>query len=350
MNLVTDYLSELIATARRGWHAFWFTPSDTATLGLIRILAGAMLFYSHLVWSLDLEAFFGQHAWLSADAVGAFNRGGFTWSYFWLIDSPMLLWTVHIVALVVFALLTLGLFSRVVSVLAWLMAVSYVNRVPGALFGLDQINVMLAMYLMIGPCGASYSLDRLLAARRAGKRVGELPPAPPSVAGNVAIRLIQCHMCVIYLFAGLSKLAGESWWDGSALWLSFANLEYQSLDMTWLSDWPRAVSLLTHISIAWEVSYIALVWPRLTRPIVVALAIPLHLGIAFCLGMMTFGLIMLVGNLAFVSPTLVRALLDRRPQRDMAGESVDVAAKANEASGGQRPNRRTVAPSTAKRS
>ena len=39
-----------------GWNRFWFTPADPATLGAIRIFAGAMLFYTHLVWSLDLPA------------------------------------------------------------------------------------------------------------------------------------------------------------------------------------------------------------------------------------------------------------------------------------------------------
>jgi hypothetical protein len=44
------------------------------------------------------------------------------------------------------------------------------------------------------------------------------------------------------------------------------------------------------------------------------LAVPLHMGIAICLGMVTFGLIMLVGNLAFVPPSLVRALFCGRGQ------------------------------------
>ena len=72
------------------------------------------------------------------------------------------MWTVHIVALVVFFLLTIGFFSRTMAVLAFLFAVSYANRItPGAYFGLDKINCMLAMYLMLGPCGARYSIDRL---------------------------------------------------------------------------------------------------------------------------------------------------------------------------------------------
>ena len=45
--------------------------------------------------------------------------------------------------MVVFALFTLGLFTRVTSILSLLTAVSYANRVPAALFGLDQINIML---------------------------------------------------------------------------------------------------------------------------------------------------------------------------------------------------------------
>ena len=318
MTLLRAYILELTHSASEGWQRFWFTPADTATLGLIRILAGAMLFYTHLVWSLDLEAFFGPQAWISAEAFGQLKRDSYMWTYLTAIDSTALLWAAHLAALMVFAALMLGLFSRTAAVLAYLIAVAYAHRTPAALFGLDQINVMLAMYLMIGPCGGSYSLDRWLAARRAG---GRLPPSPPSVSGNVAIRLIQCHMCIIYLFAGLSKLSGESWWAGSALWLSFANLEYQSLDMTWMAGWPRVISLMTHISIAWEVSYCALVWPRLTRPLVIALAIPLHMGIAICLGMMTFGLVMLIGNVAFISPWLVRAAIDRLFARQRGTQS-----------------------------
>jgi hypothetical protein len=41
----------------------------------------------------------------------------------------------------------------------------------------------------------------------------------------------------------------------------------------------------------------------------------MHLGIAFCMGMITFGLVMLIGNLAFVAPWLVRSVVERRDPR-----------------------------------
>lgn len=292
-----------------GWNRFWFEPTDPATLAAIRICTGAMLFYTHAVWGLELTTFFGRNGWLSPEAVSRLQEGSYAWSYLWWFESPAALWTVHIAALLVFAMLTIGLYTRVVAVLAFIAAAAYVGRATGALFGLDQINVMLAMYLMVGPAGDAFSVDRWLQARKAGGP----PPVRKSWSANVAIRLIQLHMCVIYMFAGMGKLTGPAWWDGNAMWMAFGNLEYQSLDMTWMAEWPRAMNLMAHVTVYWELFYVALVWPRLSRPVVLLLAIPLHMGIAICLGMITFGLIMLVANMAFVSPELVRTIIGWLP-------------------------------------
>ncbi len=313
--MIREYFRELRVATWQGWNQFWFTPRDPATLGVIRICTGLMLFYTHLVWSKDLLGFLGREGRLSLDFVERFQRSSFAWSHLLWVDSPAAIWAIHLFALAVFALLTVGFASRTMSVLAFLLTVSYAHRAVGALFGLDQINIMLSLYLMVGPCGDEYSVDRQL------NRIKK--PGDPSVTANIAIRLIQVHMCVIYLFAGLGKLLGASWWDGTAMWLSLANYEYQSIDMTWLGHWPWLINILTHITVFWEVSYCVLVWPRLTRPLVVFLAIPLHLGIAICLGMITFGTAMLIGNLAFVSSSLIRHLCDRR-----AGEGATPATTA----------------------
>lgn len=328
MNAVFGYFRELTSAAVRGWNRFWFVPVDPATLGLVRIFAGMMLLYTHLVWGLDLEGFFGNQGWLSPESMRAYlfqpppdvtvEAAGQPWeqlprfawapSHFWLVQSPAGMWTVHVIALVVFLLLTLGLFTRVVSVLAFLFALSYIHRVPAGTFGLDQINALLAMYLMVGPAGAWYSLDRLLAGWRSPEA---LPPAEPRAGANIAIRLIQVHMCVIYFFAGASKLLGDSWWDGTAIWMSMANAEYQTIDMYWLAWYPEWIDLATVVTVAWELFFCVLIWPRLTRPLMLAGAVVLHLGIGICLGMMTFGLVMLIGCLAFVPPEVVRSIVDR---------------------------------------
>ena len=331
-----SYLSEIW----EAWDGFWFSPTSPSTLSAIRVLAGAMLLYTHLVWSMDLGAFFSAEGWLPAQMMDAAelanndpDREGpeptaarLTWTHFSLIKTPTLMWTVHIVALMVFFLLTIGLFSRTMALFALLFAVSYANRItPGAYFGLDKINCMLALYLIVGPCGARYSVDRLWRLRRGGPT-----EVPPSVTANLAIRLIQVHMCIIYLFSGIGKLHGYQWMSGEASWLSFAMLEYQSLDMTWLAKWPRLLNFMTPATVFWELSYCALVWPRLTRPWVLLMAVFVHGGIILFLGMPTFGLVMLIGNLAFVSPKTIRKFFDPVARRI----SLAIVGKASRAGGG----------------
>jgi hypothetical protein len=301
------------------WNRFWFTPADPATLSLIRLLAGALMLYTHFVWSFDLEGFIGPNGYIPVDFlrerihtppptadVPDPSPMWSVWSIFFWIESSWLLWTVHILAIVVFAMLALGLFSRTAAVLGFALAVQYAHRVtPGAYFGLDKANCMLAMYLMLGPCGARYSLDRLWKLRR-----GQAAEPAPSPSANLAIRLLQIHLCIVYLFSGLAKLGGGSWRTGSAVWWAAANYEYQSLDMTWLANWPMLVALLTHATVFWELFYCALVWNRFTRALTLWMAMAVHAGIGLFLGMITFGAAMIIANLSFLKPQTVRRWVD----------------------------------------
>jgi hypothetical protein len=280
-----------------------------------------MMFYTHLVWALDLMSFVGPNSWVNTDLSRQLHAGTYAWSYLWYVESPTLIWVLHIGGLIVFAALTIGLFSRISSILAFIITVSYCHRLQGALFGLDQVNGMLALYLMIGPCGAVYSVDHWLKQRKSG----EHRPVP-SRSGNIAIRLIQLHMCIMYLFAGVAKMRGETWWDGSAVWFAVANLEYQSMDLTWLVRWPILISVITHATVFWETFYPVLIWPRLTRPIFLLMAVLVHGGIALALGMITFGLAMLIGNIAFIPPDLIEAVTRRFSKRATQPESVAVPA------------------------
>ncbi|MEM6798338.1 MAG: HTTM domain-containing protein [Planctomycetota bacterium] len=321
------------------WDAFLFTPTDPATLCLIRVLAGAMLLYTHAIWTNDLGGFFGSEGYLPQEVIDASHQARFvdpenprwTFSYFDYLSEGWLLWLVHSANLVVFFCLMIGLFSRTMAVIACMAALSYATRVtPGAFFGLDKINCLLALYLTLGPCGARYSIDRLWALRRQAKRGGAPPmETPPSISANVAIRLIQMHMCVVYLFSGLGKLQGIRWWDGSATWFAIASTEYRSLDMTWLAGWIPLVEFLTHATIALELFYCCLVWNRWTRPWVLLGAISMHAFIGGAMGMITFALVMIFGNLAFFRPVTVRRFCDpiaRRVTLALVGEPAPTEA------------------------
>lgn len=303
---VRQWFGDLLAV----WNQFWFQPTQPHTLALIRILAGAMLLYTHAVWTLDLEAFLGPNSWLNRDAALAMNRSPYAWSFWWWVDSPTAIWAIHLIALVIFFLLLIGCATRWVAPISFLLTLAYCHRLPGAMFGLDQVNAMLAMYLMLGPSGAVYSVDAAWCRRRR-LTATQSKPSDLRVSANIAIRLIQVHMCIVYLFGGITKLKGTMWWDGSAVWFALANQEYRTWDLTWLGQWPWLIALMTHLTVFWETFYPVLIWPRLTRPVMLIMAVAVHGGIALFLGMSTFGLAMLIGNLAFIAPERIDSLISR---------------------------------------
>ena len=51
------------------WHRFWFAPGDPTTLGFMRVVTGLLVVYTHLTYSLDLQAFFGNFGWYGASYV-----------------------------------------------------------------------------------------------------------------------------------------------------------------------------------------------------------------------------------------------------------------------------------------
>lgn len=133
MNAIWKAVQSWLKDVVDGWDQFWFTAIDPATLASIRFFTGLLLLYTHLIWSLDLSAFFGSQGWISGDLLQQTweSQGGanhYFWSHFLSIHSTSLLWVAHGFAILVFLMLALGAFSRTSAVLAFLLTVSYMHR------------------------------------------------------------------------------------------------------------------------------------------------------------------------------------------------------------------------------
>jgi hypothetical protein len=283
------------------WNQFWFTPADPLPLAVIRIGAGTLLAWAAFVWLLDADAFFGADGWQRPENVWRMNDQPWQWSWYFAAGSPGAVRLLTGLTLVAAVMLALGIATPLAAVVSLVGLVSAVNRSPLNVFGFDDVLGLLLIPLAIGPAGATLSVDRLLAPDALATR--------PSVRANVALRLLQVQLCVVYLFSGCGKLLGASWWEGTALWGAAANVQYRTLDLRWLAWHPLLTNALTLATLWWEVCYAAIVWPRLTRRLVVAMAVPVHLGIGLTMGMMEFGLAMLLANVAFVPSAVLRLAL-----------------------------------------
>jgi len=310
-----------------GWSRFVFTPADPTSLGLIRVLVGALLFWSLLIYGLDLTGYLGRLGWANLEVVQMFRleRSPSSWS-FWFFVPDAFLRPAWVVCLVVLALFTLGLFSWVTAVLAWGIAVSTAIRSPISVYGFDDIITTWALYLAVsGASGQAVSLDRSIARFRRNRQVvaqrrqdgrwtapSGLPS--PSIAANIGLRLIQCHLVVIYAISGLSKFQGQAWWNGTAIWGTLAAGEFRLFDLTWLAAYPWLINALTHAALLLETAYPVMIWVRPLRPFWVAAVLLMHAAIGLTLGLFEFSLAMAAGNVAFASGPWLRSLVAGRDQ------------------------------------
>jgi hypothetical protein len=281
------------------------------------------------------------------------NNGRFgspIFSFWYHITDPPQMIAMHVAVLVVMLMFTLGLFTRVTSVLTWLAAVSYIHRNPMILFGQDTMMNILLIYLMIARCGATLSLDRLIERYRVTKaslkRTGTIdgPTAlflnnpPLSMSSHFANRMLQVHFCFIYMASGLSKLKGGTWWNTSeAMWMTLVNPEFTMIHFEWYRELARWAfssrpffGLFAAIGVGYtlfvEISLPYLVWTRL-RPWIVILGFGLHFGIGVFMGLLVFSLFMMTMLASYIPGWAIREFLFGKPLAETEKTKVSVDAK-----------------------
>jgi hypothetical protein len=184
--------------------------------------------------------------------------------------------------------LCLGLGTRAAAVSSWSLHLMLEATGAGTNYGADWLAHVFLFYLVWLPSGAALSLDRLLARVRPG----------PSQGARLGLRVVQIHLCIVYLTSGVAKARSRAWWSGDAIWRALMSPEYRRFDFSWLASHPWLAVAAGWGVLLVEIGYAALIWPRFTRRIWVVLTAALHLGIAVFMGLTVFGAIMMVFTVA----------------------------------------------------
>ena len=272
-----------------------------------------------------------------------YAKGSPEWSLWFHVVDPKAMMIIHSLFVLASVLFTFGFCTRITAAITWLANLTYILRNPTILFGADTMFTILMLYLMIGPSGEVFSLDRVIRRwwskakpgfvqgwyRLWGKPVPAVETiAPvafsetpqPSISANVAIRLLQIHVCIIYLMSGLSKLLGPAWWNGTAIWGTVANFELAPMNyslyldfLRFLGNYPLANWIFLTggglFTLTIEISNVFLVWRPSLRWLYLSAALLLHMFIGVLMGLSTFALIMVVMNMAFLRKAEVVWLL-----------------------------------------
>jgi hypothetical protein len=203
------------------------------------------------------------------------------------VSETTCLWGLFVALLAGATSLLLGWHTRLAAVLTWLTHFLLIKGASLSVYGVDQfINIGL-FYCLWVPVGHALSLDR-----RAGR-----VPAGPTPAARLGLRVLQLHLCVVYLSSAVWKASGVQWWNGEAIWRALMRTDLGPWDpgcFTWLAEAPWLAVLACWGTLLVEGGYALFVWLPWTRRWWALATIGLHLGIAGLLGLWSFSAVMIV--------------------------------------------------------
>jgi len=257
----------------------------------------------------------------------------------------------YALALAASALFALGWRTRAVSVLFAVVVASFHGRAIFMTDGGDNLILLMSLYLVLTACGRRWSLD----ARRAGLQAGgadaeaRLPVdrgAVDRVAGglgqhlrasrrtltavlhNCGMFVIAAQVCFLYGSAGLYKVQGASWGNGTAL--------HYVLNLDLFRPWPGLslmvdehdvlIALACYLTVLLQVAFPFVLFGRLKYPVLTML-LGMHLGIAVLMGLPLFSGAMIIADAVFLPDRFYLALgrLWRRTARGAgSGGTADV--------------------------
>jgi CubicO group peptidase (beta-lactamase class C family) len=197
--------------------------------------------------------------------------------------------------------LALGLRPRLSAFVAWGLHLSLVTSGFASFYGVDRLANTFLFYLLL------FSASRTSASASA--------PAPTATIPVICLRVMQVHLCVIYLAAGLDKAMGSQWWNGEAIWQTVSQPIFSTFDLRWLANHAWIPRLAGWSTLLVEIGYAGLVWPRRTRTVWCLAAIGFHLGTALFMGLVFFAsvMILLTGCLFLISEQVVERHVALRP-------------------------------------
>lgn len=281
------------------WDAFWFSPTSVATLAVLRIAFGVIMFLWGLAIAPDVLNFFsGDGVLASHPAAGA------RWGLLALFQSDVAVVAVLVLLLVSAACLAAGYRSRLAALCAWIALMSFTRRDPFVFNSGDAVLRNFALFLALAPNGDALSLDRWRAGR-AGFWV--FPERSPW-----AMRLFQIQVSTVYLFTVWAKARGERWFAGTAVSESLRVDDLLRLRLPdALTDSLLLANVLTFGTLAVELALALLIWNRRWRPYVIVAGIALHFFIELTFALGFFSMVMIASYISFVPEDAMERFLGR---------------------------------------
>ncbi len=294
----------MLQTARKAWEQFFFAPQPPTPIALFRILYGACVSVTLILLHPDWLDWYGVHAWVSRATMKTLEPGIRLDLFALLPQDDRWIAAFFFVFLGFAVLLTIGLWTRISSVVVFLCLASIEQRNPFIAHGGDTFLRVAGFFLMFAPAGAALSLDRLIYAHREGKRLDLVASAP------WAQRMIQLELALVYVMSFCWKMKGHAWLNGTALYYATHLHEIQRFPLPGWTQNSIVLRLGSWSTLVLEFSLGVLIWFRRFRYPLLLLGLVFHLSLEYAFNLPMFQWDVLTAYVLFIdSDDLARAWL-----------------------------------------
>ena len=266
---------------------------DIRSLAAFRIGIGCLLLVDIALRASDLTAHYTDSGILPRDVIASRFEGTWHWSLHMLSGSTEFQAFLFALAAVFAALLTLGVWTRVATIVSWVLLVSIQERNPLVINGGDVLLRMLLLWAIFLP------LDRRWSLARKHRKMDSSTP----VVASVASAAILVQLALMYWTSGYFKYNG-AWLSSDTLYRILQSDCYAKPLAYVLVEYPSLVSLTT-MAVLWSELILppllfSPVWTKAIRLFAIVWFAGFHLGIDLALTVGLFSYVSWIAWLLFV--------------------------------------------------
>lgn len=284
----------LRSRARRLWNEFFFRRQSPVPIALFRIVYGTLAGITLCLLRPDWLSWYGIHGWLSLPTALKLEPGRRLNLFTVIPQNDAWVNAIFWIALGSAVLLTIGLFTRISSILVFVCMNSVQQRNLYITHGGDTFLRLAGFFLIFAPAGAALSLDRLFRVWRT-KQPSHVPCHRPW-----AQRMIQIQLSLMYLSAFLVKVNGATWLHGTALFYVYHLEELRRFPLPSWFFRPIVLNLGAWSTLALEFCLGVLIWIKEFRYTLLGIGLLFHLWLEYSLNIPLFQWDVLCGYILFV--------------------------------------------------
>ncbi|MBT1705307.1 hypothetical protein [Chryseosolibacter indicus] len=269
-------------------------PAKTEPLAFLRIATAIVALAELLLLSSHWKDIYGSHGYIEwvissnlfsmpnlptmAGISELLNRE--------VVSNDMIMYSLLGLYIVSLSLMMLGFKSNIMAFFSWLLHLTINNSANMYGYGVETFIHVSLFYLIFMPSSSHWAISK------------HPETTTTKIYANLLLTILQIHLCIVYLNAGIAKIEGDDWTSGEAIWRAVAQPSYSQVNMFWIAYMPWLSFIATYLVLLLETAYPLFIWFRLSRIYWLTGIILMHAGIGIFMGLYAFSAIMTVLNIS----------------------------------------------------